>query len=85
MVLSFDEKKKMQMLIAAHQKIKAGLCCPNCGEKYLEHLTKKDAKKGIAVYEKSIVEKQNIFKTKRFLYLYYHCDTCGFDWYTRKN
>ncbi len=84
-MLNYDEKKIRQMLVEAHRKVKAELSCPNCAEKYLKRLTKKNKIKGIAVYEKSGVEKQNIFRTKRYLYLHYHCDTCGFDWYTRKN
>ena len=85
LMLNYDEKKIRQMLVEAHRKVKAELSCPNCAEKYLKRLTKKNKIKGIAVYEKSGVEKQNIFRTKRYLYLHYHCDTCGFDWYTRKN
>lgn len=83
-MLSYNEMEKRKMLAETHQKKAANLCCPKCGEKYWERLNKKDKVKGIYSCEKSIIEKDGIFKSKSHTYLYFHCHTCGFSWYTKR-
>lgn len=84
MTLGYNEMEKRSLLVEVHQKEKADLCCPKCGEKHWLHLNKKDKAKGIEAYEKNIIEKQNVFKSKRRIYLCFHCYTCGFVWYTKR-